>query len=361
MNNTDNNTVLLPAGFRDVLPPYAAQESRITARLLEIFELFGYEQVRPPMVEFEASLVSGKGERLSNQTFRIMDPHSREMMGIRADMTMQIARMASVRLRESPRPLRLSYAGEVLRVKGEGISHERQFTQAGIELIGNSSAASDVEAILVAVEALQRPGLENISIDFNLPQLSGIVMDEAGTPADIRKSLLELVERKDIASIKGIDDAACGILAEIIAIAGEAGDVLGKFDKIDLPAEGRSQVDNLRAVVDAVSEAESDLPLTIDPLERRGFEYHTGVGFSLFSRDNNEELGRGGRYVIGSDAGGNNEGAVGFTLSVGAIMRSLPVTDERERQAVPAGTSIKSTASLRDKGIITVHGLQNEK
>ena len=139
-DNTDKG--LLPAGLSDVLTPDATFESSVLERLLADFATHGYDRVNPPLVEFEDSLLNGIGAGVAEQTFRLMDPESQKMMGIRADMTPQIARIAARRLSQAPRPLRLSYAGQVLRVRGSQLRPERQFTQVGAELIGPDEAAA---------------------------------------------------------------------------------------------------------------------------------------------------------------------------------------------------------------------------
>lgn len=131
---------LLPAGCYDVLPPFARQESELSAGLLSTFESFGYEQVSPPLIEYSESLLSGRGAALASQIFRLMDPDAHKVMGLRADITLQIARIATSRLAEAPRPLRLCYHGLILRMKGEQLKSDRQLRQAGIELIGPAYA-----------------------------------------------------------------------------------------------------------------------------------------------------------------------------------------------------------------------------
>src|SRR3954453_7207875 len=143
---------LLPAGLRDGLPPDAAQRAQVSERVIAEFPAHGYERVEPPLVEFEDGLLAG-GES-GQQLFRLMDPLSQRMMGVRADMTIQVARIASTRLVPQPRPLRLCYAGDVLRVKGTQLRPERQFAQVGVELIGASSVAADVEVVRLAADAL---------------------------------------------------------------------------------------------------------------------------------------------------------------------------------------------------------------
>lgn len=120
---------LLPAGLRDILPPEAGFEAEICETLAADFGSHGYDRVKPPLVEFEDSLTSGAGAAVSADTFRLMDPVSQRMMGVRADMTTQVARIALTRLTDTPRPLRLSYTGEVLRVRGTQLRPERQFAQ----------------------------------------------------------------------------------------------------------------------------------------------------------------------------------------------------------------------------------------
>ncbi|HSR71342.1 MAG TPA: ATP phosphoribosyltransferase regulatory subunit, partial [Kiloniellales bacterium] len=136
---------LLPAGLQDVLPPYAAQEATVVQTLVDRFAAQGYQRIKPPLLEFEETLFAGAGAALAPQTFRLMDPVSQHMMGLRADITPQIARIAATRLRKAPRPLRLCYAGQVLQVRGSQLRPERQFGQVGVELIGALQERADAE------------------------------------------------------------------------------------------------------------------------------------------------------------------------------------------------------------------------
>src|ERR1700733_5683721 len=164
---------LLPAGCYDLLPPQARQESELSSALLSVFEGFGYEQVSPPLLEYSESLLAGRGAALSPQIFRLMDTGAHKVMGLRADITLQIARIAVSRLAHAPRPLRLCYNGLILRMQGEGLKDDRQLRQAGIELIGAASPEADAEVILVAAEALKKAGITQLSIDLNLPGIVG--------------------------------------------------------------------------------------------------------------------------------------------------------------------------------------------
>src|SRR3984893_14304940 len=174
------NPALLPAGLRDLLPPDAETEASAVEALMTVFAAHGYQRVKPPLLEFADSLLTGSGVAVADQTFRLMDPDSQRMMGLRADTTPQVARIATTRLARTPRPLRLSYAGQCLRVRGSQLAPDRQIAQAGVELIGCDSPAADAEIVLVGAEALASVGLTRTSFDFTLPTLVPILLDDAG-------------------------------------------------------------------------------------------------------------------------------------------------------------------------------------
>ena len=174
------NPALLPAGLRDLLPPDAETEASAVEALMTVFAAHGYQRVKPPLLEFEDSLLAGSGVAVADQTFRLMDPDSQRMMGLRADTTPQVARIATTRLAGAPRPLRLSYAGQCLRVRGNQLAPDRQVAQAGIELIGHDSPEADAETVLVAAEALAAVGLTRVSFDLTLPMLVPSLLDDAG-------------------------------------------------------------------------------------------------------------------------------------------------------------------------------------
>ncbi|WP_270935802.1 ATP phosphoribosyltransferase regulatory subunit, partial [Falsiroseomonas oryzae] len=177
MTDDPPSPALLPAGLADLLPPEAEREAALVEAMVEVFARHGYERVKPPLLEFEDSLFAGSGAALAEQTFRLMDPVSQRMMGLRADTTPQVARIAATRLARTPRPLRLSYAGQVLRVRGTQLAPSRQLPQAGIELIGPDLPEADAEVAAVAVEALAAIGIGEPTLDITLPRLSPALLD----------------------------------------------------------------------------------------------------------------------------------------------------------------------------------------
>ena len=174
------NPALLPAGLRDLLPPEAEIEAQAVERLMAAFAAHGYERVKPPLLEFEDGLLTGSGGAVAEQTFRLMDPDTHRMMGLRSDMTPQVARIATARMARAPRPLRLSYAGQTLRVRGTQLAPERQVAQAGIELIGTDAPEADAEMVLVGAEALAAVGLTRVGFDLTLPPLATLILIREG-------------------------------------------------------------------------------------------------------------------------------------------------------------------------------------
>lgn len=358
--NDAPHPALLPAGFYDLLPPEAGTEAEVTARLMGVLAAHGYELVQPPLVEFEETLFAGAGAAMASNTFRTMDPMSHRMIGVRADMTPQVARIAATRLGHRPRPLRLSYAGQVLRVKGFEMWPERQIGQAGAELIGAEGVAADIEAIAVAAEALAAVGVPYLSVDLTLPTLVPAIVEAYGMEGEHLVSLRAALDHKDVAAVTGLAGEAGGLLARLIAAAGPGNEARAALDRLDLPERARTERDRLAAVLDGLSAAMPDLKVTVDPVENRGFEYHTGISFMFFARLDAEhgslgELGRGGRYQAGDPSA--PEPATGFTLYTDTIIRTLPEPAARCRVLVPLGADRASARALREEGWVTVAAL----
>ncbi len=348
---------LLPAGFHDLLPEEAAFSDAIAATLTACFSQYGYHYVSPPLMEFESSLLAGQGKALTDQTFRLMDPHSHRMMGVRPDITMQVVRIATTRLKNSPLPIRLSYAGPVLRVKGTYLYGERQLTQAGIELIGAENAVlANAEVIITALDALATVGLTELSVDFNLPGLAAILLHHAGFDSPTRHILQQALHKKDTAHVAELAGEHAPYLLSLLTPTGDTAKTLALLTRDTMPEEARILAENLNKVIEQVQQAQPDVCLTVDPLEYRGFEYHTGIGFSLFSRKMAAEVGRGGRYVIETEEAADE--AVGVTLDVNTLLRILPSPARKAQVFVPAGVPYADSARLRAEGLVTLHGLE---
>jgi ATP phosphoribosyltransferase regulatory subunit len=350
--NAPPNPALLPAGLRDLLPPDAEIEASAVEALMDVFAAHGYQRVKPPLLEFEDSLLAGSGAAVAEQIFRLMDPDSQRMMGVRADTTPQVARIATTRLANAPRPLRLSYAGQCLRVRGSQIAPDRQVAQAGIELIGHDSPEADAEIILVAAEALAAVGLDRVSFDLTLPMLTPTLMDEAGIAGADRVALARALDRKDAAEVAVHGGVLAPVLTELLLTAGPADRALAALRGASLGVLGGALAGRLADTVAAIRTRNPSLRLTVDPVEFRGFRYENGVSVSIFAPGKHEVLGRGGRYICGPA-----EPATGLTLYPDAILRAAPRGEARQRVYVPAGADQERAALLRREGYATVMGL----
>lgn len=344
---------LLPDGLRDVLPPDATREADVVRGLIDRFRASAYRRVDPPLVEFEDSLLDGAGAATAPHTFRLMDPVSQRMMGVRADMTVQVARLATSRLTKSPRPLRLCYAGPVLRVRGSQLRPERQVTQTGCELIGADAPEADAEIIAVATDALSAVGATDLSVDLSLPTIVPAVFEALDMSVESRRAARQALDRKDAAGISALGGAAADRLGALLDASGPAKVSLEKLAAIDLPPEAVAERDRLRTVLALLEDTTPDLALTVDPVEHRGFEYQTGLSFTVFAKGVRGELGRGGRYAAGRDA----ETATGFTLYMDSLLRAVPGVEEAATVFLPHGTSPARGAALRANGWCTMSGL----
>ncbi|WP_419897948.1 ATP phosphoribosyltransferase regulatory subunit [Roseomonas sp. USHLN139] len=348
------NPALLPSGLTDLLPPEAAHEAALVEAMLAVFAGHGYERVKPPLLEFEDSLLAGSGHAVADQTFRLMDPDSHRMLGLRADTTPQVARIAATRLADVARPLRLSYAGQVLRIRGTQLAPERQIPQAGIELIGPDSPEADAEVALLGVEALAAIGIHGGSLDITLPTMAPALLDAAGVQGEQRLRLARALDRKDAAAVRELAAIAgppANRLTALLTAAGPADGALAALEAAELPPAARAIADNAAAVIAAIRTRAPDLRITLDPVEFRGLQYHVGVAFTLYGPGNAGELARGGRYRSGGEA------ATGMTLYPDALRRAAPAAAAAPRVFIPLGTDPVAAARLRAQGFITVAAL----
>lgn len=367
MSDKKNNSVqhkdlaLLPNGFADILPPRAESEARSVDVLMKTFRGYGYQRVKPPLLEFEESLLAaGVGELLAPETFRIMDPVSHRMLGVRSDVTPQIARIASSRMASVPRPLRLTYANDVLRSRGSQIRTERQFTQAGCELIGGADCIDgDVEMCMLAFIGLKALGIENITMDLNIPNFAARLVERA--PDEDADILQKAIERRDSDALMVAGGRSALRIAAAMKASGAYKKALPALQGIFLDEDIASDVVRLTRVCEGLEKAltelaYTDVSITVDVLEQAGFEYHKGLGFTLFAAGCSGELGRGGCYEVrlGSESGG--EHAKGFTLYMDTISKICSSIQDEKKILVGIAESWRVLVDLQAQGFVVLRG-----
>ena len=329
---------LLPTGFRDRLPPEADASARLVRVILDRIASYGYERVQTPLAEFEVSLTEALGTS-SRDLLRFVDPVSGETMAVRSDITGQIGRIARSRMAHHPRPLRLSYAGPVVKLRSTQLRPEREMMQVGAELIGLDTIQAASEVINVAIEALKMAGVTDITLDLTLPDL----IDALAPDCDV--ALLKA--RLDAKDAAGVPPA----YTPLIAAAGPFETAIVRLQAFDKSRVLASRLDALEAIVAALP---ADIKVTLDPTERHGFEYQTWLGFSLFSGAASGEIGRGGSYLIG------DEPAIGFSAYIDPLIDAGLAQAERRRLFLPLGTAPETAAKLRSEGWITVAALSED-
>jgi len=350
---------LLPVGFRDQLAPGAEQEAALVRALVDTFLSYGYDRVSPPVVEYEDSLLLGAGAARGHQMFRVMDPDTQRMMAVRSDMTIQMARLAATRLADAPRPLRLAYTGSVLRTKGSQIRPSRQFIQAGVELVGCESVDAELEVIAVAVESLQKVGIEGLSLDLTIAPLAAMLCDEYALDAKTRSRVLEALDAKDFGALTVLAPDARMVFEGLLRATGTAVQAMEDLANLGLVNEAAGLVARLSELVSMLIERLPELAITIDPCETHGFEYKSGIGFALFSRNGKSELGRGGRYLV-AHPGGHSEEATGFSVYLDSLMDALNPKSASPKIFLPYETTAEEGQTLRADGWRTIQGLTDE-
>ncbi|MEO6092287.1 MAG: ATP phosphoribosyltransferase regulatory subunit [Novosphingobium sp.] len=303
MDESDRD--LLPEGLGDRLPAGAAVAARATRAMLDAMDLFGYDRVQPPSIEFEKSLASRMDGVEPRRMFRFVDPASLRTLALRSDITPQVGRIAATALAEAARPLRLCYAGQIVTIKGDGLDPARERLQIGAELIGSDTVAAAAEVVSLAIEALQAAGARAISVDFTLPDLVDTLARKAfPLPRERIAAVRRELDAKDAGGLVEVGGAA--YLPLLYAI-GPFDAAVAQLCDFDAGGALSSRIEGLQEIAARVA---GKARLTLDPSERHGFEYQSWFGFTLYAEGVAGALGRGGTYRIR----GRDEPATGFSL-----------------------------------------------
>lgn len=342
---------LLPEGFRDRLPPQADEAARVARAMLDVMASHGYGRVNPAIAEFEETMAARSGGAMRNRLLRFSDPVSGHTLALRGDITVQVGRIATTRMAEEARPLRLSYNGSVLRLRAAPLRPEREITQIGAELVGRDSVAAAAEIVAVAIEALEAAGVQNIVVDFTLPDLVEILAAKA---LKLPKAKIDAVRSElDMKDAGGLAALGAEKYLPLLSATGafeEAVEKLKAFDEKDVLSS------RITALEEIAERLDGRAKLTLDPTERHGFEYQSWLGFTIFAEGYAAALGRGGTYSI-TCADGSQEVASGFSLYPDPLIDGEIAPGENKRLFLPLGTDAVKAARLRGEGWITISAL----
>ncbi len=350
----DNKKSLLPQGFHDHLSPEASHEMRLNSMLVNNLSLFGYELVRPALMEFEESL----DKEFTSDFFKVTDPISGKMMVVRNDITPQIVRIVKDRYGEKAlnKIIRLAYTGQVVRKYGSGKFTERQLTQTGYELIAGDDNNRDAEVLYIAIETLNKAGLKDFTVDLCYPKLASIILKSQKLSKKELLAVTKQIEEKDIKSLE--KDKRFSDLVKVMKLSDKAYDlksavdILGKLKALKISKEVNEIFENVLAIIKKLSSSVDDLSISLNLLEVMNFGYHSGLCYSFISRKTYDEIGRGGRYRISFNDQKIN--AVGFTFLVNSILRSISVKHDSKQQKIKYSQGFSSSKKLRDKNTVTI-------
>ncbi|QSP94572.1 ATP phosphoribosyltransferase regulatory subunit [Marinobacter salinisoli] len=316
---------LLPDGVEDILPPLAGQIESLRRDVMDTCQRWGYQLVIPPLVEYLESLFTGTGNDLQLQTFKLTDQLTGRMMGVRADMTPQAARIDAHTLAQEG-ITRLCYAGHVLHTRPRHMLAGRTPIQAGCELFGSQSEEADTEVIRLMLEALRVAGLPGIHLDLAHVSIYQSLMGAADFDAATEAAIFDAMARKSVPELDGLlgecESGSPGArLRDLARVSGgrealaQASEILKGFSD-DLDAA----LNKLSRVSDMLAESYPEVSVGFDFCELRGYNYHTGLVFAAYVPGHGDSVAKGGRYdAIGSDFG-RARPATGFSLDIRALV-----------------------------------------
>ena len=349
---------LLPERFSDVLPSEAAAIEALRRMLLDHVASHGYELVIPPLLEFVDSLLSGTGQDLDLQTFKLVDQVSGRTLGLRADMTPQAARI-DAHLLNRQGIVRLCYCGSVVHTHAQGVYATREPLQFGVECYGHGGLEADLEVQRLALHSLRLAGFQGLALGLSDARLvRGVLGGLVAGPARL-SAMLEALARKDVARLGQLTrDLPQAQRDPILALCDLYGDV-SVLEQARQVLPRRDAVEQALADLERLAQAHAaaGCEVQIDLADMRGYHYHTGVIFAIYAKDRPDALARGGRYDEIGASFGRSRPATGFSLDLRELVRSAPMA--RPRAAVRAQWSeqpgyASAVRALRDSGEVVI-------
>lgn len=361
------NRWLLPDGVDEILPENARRLEALRRDVLDLLASWGYELVEPPLVEYLDSLLSGVGEDLDLQTSKLVDQVSGRLIGVRADMTPQVARIDAHRLKR-PGPSRLCYVGPVFHTRPDRFLGSRNPLQIGAELYGHAGTESDIEIARLICETLRRAGFDRTTLDVGHVGVVRSIVEAAGLDDARSAALRGILARRSTPELgtfldaAGMPSAFRPLIEALPRLAGDVGvlETARALMPADLAA-GRAAIDEVEALARAVAGRVDGVELTVDLAETRGYRYHTGLIFTSYVPGEGQEIAWGGRYDDIGSVFGTARAATGFSTDLkklvllgsgtlpprGAIL--APALDDKDLE--------QTVALLRAEGRIVVRAL----
>ncbi len=363
---------LLPVGVEETLPTEAARIERLRRKVIDLLNSWGYELVMPPLMEFLDSLLTGVGHGLEIETFKLTDQISGRMMGVRADMTPQVARIDAHYLRSNG-PRRLCYFGPVLRTRPDCLGCSRIPLQLGAELFGVKSSQADIEIVELLMETLSTIGLENLHVDLgHMGIFQGLSRTE-NLNAQAQEKLSTAIgsrSRDDVAQVcesLGLSQRATELFVLLTAASGEVDTLSSVSDKFSGASEDvRESFENLSQISTSLKKRLPATRLYYDLAALKGQSYHNGLVFSVYMPGSGRAIASGGRYDDIGKAFGRARAATGFSLDLRAISSYVKQSDTKSEQSIFASFKddpalFEAVRQLRQQGRRVIFCYDNEQ
>ncbi len=347
-----DDTWLLPEGIEEILPDDAARLERMRREVLDLFSTWGYRLVVTPLIEFMDSLLTGTGHDLDIKTFKLIDQVSGRLLGVRADMTPQVARI-DARHSEEGVPSRMCYLGTVLHTLNDRLESSRSPMQVGAELYGHAGGASDLEVVALMLEMLAVAGISSVHLDLGHVGIYRSLAAAAGLDSITERELFEILQRKarpelgEWLTAAAVTPTVADQFAALIDLNGGV-EVLAQARQRLAAGDGalHRALDELESIAHAVQRRFPSLPIHFDLAELRGYHYQTGVVFAAFVPGYGREIARGGRYDDIGRVFGHARPATGFSADLRVLARLGVQT--------PAGDDLQGTVfapSVEDESL----------
>lgn len=357
---------LLPESLADILPAEARRIEELRRDLLDLYRTYGFELVAPPLVEYLESLQAVSGTDLNLRTSKVVDQISGRTMGVRADMTPQVARI-DAHLLNREGVTRLCYCGSVLHARPAGLLSDRELLQIGAEIFGHAGIESDLEVVQLALESVGRAGVHHPRLDLNYPDLGRFLIERDPILKTRVAEVCELLNAKDVSGLRALGRES-GCLPEttryLLALTSLYGDgsVLERARSV-LPDEPevREALGSLRSFIDALPGHE----ITVDLADiGSGYAYHSGLIFSVYAEGWHDALVKGGRFDGIGRMYGRARPATGFSLDLRKLSAGLPPAQAARAVRAPWGNDeglIAAVKQLRQQGEIVIQILPGQE
>ncbi|QWE03223.1 ATP phosphoribosyltransferase regulatory subunit [Polynucleobacter sp. JS-JIR-II-b4] len=355
------NRWLLPEDIADVLPAQARKVESLRRAILDLYQSYGYELVAPPILEFLDSLLTGTGSDLNLQTFKLVDQLSGRTLGLRADITPQVARI-DAHLLNRDGVTRLCYAGSVAHARTPVGSSAREELQLGAEIYGCATWEADLEAITLLLKTLSVAGLKKVYLDLSHAGILTGILDGQNLDKETIETLYGLLQSKDRPRLS--QWAAClpanvaKALMALTELNGPCAEVLAKAKK-GLPKHVAidQALADLERLVLAAAKLSVNLELSIDLADLRGYQYHSGVMFAAYVDQLPQPIARGGRYDHVGQAFGRPRPATGFSLDLLTLANLSPLNVRKTAIIAPwieDAELSRAIATLRSQGEVVI-------